>query len=512
MTLATLAEQNLQQFGVYERLIFDGQGYTNLELHEQSQRLAGALSELGLAPGERVLLLMANRPEVLVSYAAIWRAGGVAVPVLFLLEAHELAFIAQNCGARILITTSELVPKVAAATACGAEFEHVLVAGDVEEGQWSLSGLIASGKQSSIVSRSDSDLAVLLYTSGTTGRPKGVMQTHGNLVAATRNSQASSGRDGSKDVGLLVLPLAHSFGLGVAVGGYLFGGKSVLMRWFDPKQVLDLIREYRVTAMAGVPAMYIGLMACADALESAGMPIDTSSVERWLVGAAPMPSEQLVRFERRFGGRMYTGYGLTEACPGIAIDREGRPRKAGSTGLPMEGVDVRIVDDAGNAVAQGELGEVIARGKNISPGYLGLPTETEATFRDGWLFTGDIGYLDEDGYLFIVERKKDLIIRGGFNVYPKDVEEVLHQLPEILECAVVGVPHEVLGEEVAAYVVLRSGAKLAALEVTQHAQAHLAKYKTPAHLFFVDSLPKNGVGKIMKKELRKMAASELGRT
>ncbi|MCB9584329.1 MAG: AMP-binding protein [Polyangiaceae bacterium] len=511
MTLASLAEQNLEQFGVYERLIFDADRFSNLQLHEQSQHLAGALAELGLAPGERVLLLMANRPEVLISYAAIWRAGGVAVPVLFLLEAHEIAFIAQNCGAKILITTTELLPKVEAAKECGAVFEHILVAGSSGPEHMSFTELIATGKRLPVVSRKDSDLAVLLYTSGTTGSPKGVMQTHGNLVAATRNSQASSGRDGSKDVGLLVLPLAHSFGLGVLVGGYLFGGKSVLIRWFDPKLVLDSIREHRVTAMAGVPAMYIGLMACADALEAAGGLVDTSTVERWLVGAAPMPSEQLVRFEKRFGGRMYTGYGLTEACPGIAIDREGHPRKAGSTGLPMEGVEVRIVDDDGAPVPRGELGEVIARGNNISPGYLGLPTETQATFRDGWLFTGDVGYLDDDGYLFIVERKKDLIIRGGFNVYPKDVEEVLHQLPEIQECAVVGVPHEVLGEEVAAYVVLRSGAKLEAARLTQHAQAHLAKYKTPAHLFFVDSLPKNGVGKIMKKELRKLAATQLGR-
>lgn len=512
MTLASLAERNLEQFGVYERLVFDGRTLSNLELHEGSSRLAGALRELGLTPGDRVLLLLPNCPEVLVSYAAIWRAGGVAVPVLFLLEAHEIAFIAENCGARVLITSTELLPKVQAAMEHGATFEHVLVAGSPGGRGLDLAELIASGKHlERAVPRTDTDLAVLLYTSGTTGRPKGVMQTHGNLVAATRNSQASSGRDAANDVGLLVLPLAHSFGLGVAVGGYLFGGKSVLMRWFDAKLALDLIREHRVTAMAGVPAMYIGLMACADALQAAGAAVDTSSVERWLVGAAPMPMEQLARFEQRFGGRMYVGYGLTEACPGIAIDREGHPRKPGSTGLPMEGVEVRIVDDAGAPVARGELGEVIARGKNISPGYLGLEQETQTTFRDGWLYTGDVGYLDDDGYLFIVERKKDLIIRGGFNVYPKDVEEALHQLPEILECAVVGVPHEVLGEEVVAYLVLRAGAELDVTRVVDHAQARLAKYKTPAHVFFVDSLPKNGVGKIMKKELRKLAASQLGR-
>ncbi|MCA9630952.1 MAG: AMP-binding protein [Myxococcales bacterium] len=510
MTLAHLAEQNLEQFGVYERLVFEGDALTNLELHERSQQLAGALVELGLSPGDRVLVLLTNRPEVLVGYAAVWRAGGVVVPVLFLLEAHELAFIAQNCGARILITSAELLPKVEAAKQHGARFDHVLVADETAGRYLELSGVIAGGKKlETAVPRAERDLAVLLYTSGTTGRPKGVMQTHGNLVAATRNSQASSNRDGAKDVGLLVLPLAHSFGLGVAVGGYLFGGKSVLMRWFDPKRVLELISKHRVTAMAGVPAMYIGLLACADALQGAGQVVDTSSVERWLVGAAPMPMEQLVRFERRFGGRMYVGYGLTEASPGIAIDRDGHPRKAGSTGLPMEGVEVRIVDEAGRALPPGEHGEVIARGKNISPGYLGLPDETAMAFRDGWLFTGDVGYLDEDGYLFIVERKKDLIIRGGFNVYPKDVEEVLHQLPEILECAVVGVPHEVLGEEVAAYLVLRSGATLDAAGVVAHAQARLAKYKTPAHVFFVDSLPKNGVGKIMKRELRQLAASEL---
>jgi long-chain acyl-CoA synthetase len=219
-----------------------------------------------------------------------------------------------------------------------------------------------------------------------------------------------------------------------------------------------------------------------------------------------MPVEQLNAFEAKFGGTMYVGYGLSEACPSVANEREGLPRKPGSTGLPIEGVKVKIVDDAGHEVPRGTVGEICAQGRNVSPGYLDNPEATAETFRDGWLFTGDCGYFDEDGYLFIVERKKDLVIRGGLNVYPKDVEEVLYKHPLVLEAAVVGVPDVKMGEEVCAFVVLKEGAAATREEIIAHCQASLAKYKTPRYVEFVPSLPKTGIGKIRKKELRKLAA------
>lgn len=507
MNLAILAEQNLEQFGEYERLVFEDQSFSNADLHAQSSRLAGALVELGLAPGDKVVVIMPNSPAVLVAYPAIWRAGLTVIPVLFLLEERELVYILKNSQARAVITSPDQQSKVLAAAAQVQSVAHVIVTGAGSGGEQHLSfeELAAQGKQlANAVARSKDDLAVLLYTSGTTGLPKGVMQTHHNLRSATLNAQNSGRKSRPDDVGLLVLPLAHSFGLSVLVGGYIYGGKAVLMRWFEPEQALALIQKHRVRAMAGVPAMFIGMLA-----HPAAEKYDTSSMERWLVGAAPMPTKQLERFEERFGGTMYVGYGLTEACPGIATEREGMPRKPGSTGVPMAGVDVKIIDDQGAELPRGEVGELIARGENISPGYLGREEETARTFRDGWLHTGDMAYQDEEDYVFIVERKKDLIIRGGFNVYPKDVEEVIHQLPDVTECAVVGVPHERLGEEVAAYVVIKKDSYLDAERLIAYCQEHLAKYKTPRHVVFLGALPKNRIGKIMKKELRKRAAEEL---
>ncbi|MFW6050041.1 MAG: class I adenylate-forming enzyme family protein [Myxococcota bacterium] len=507
MNLAELADENLRKFGEYERLVFEGRTYTNRALHDRACRLATALG--GLGQGEKVVIMMPNSPDVLVSYPAIWRAGLVVIPVLFLLEAHELRYILEDSRAKVVITSPEMLPKVREATAGLPTVERIVVTGepgDVPEGTESFERLVAEHEpMDRAVPREGSDLAVVLYTSGTTGRPKGVMQTHHNLYAAAMNSWRTAKTRDPNDVSLLVLPLAHSFGLGVSINGYLFGGKAVLMRWFDAEQALALIQEHRVRAMAGVPTMFVYMLHHPKAGE-----YDTSSMQRWLVGAAPMPVAQLRQFEATFGGTMYVGYGLSEACPGVAVEREDLPRKPGSCGVPMEGVEVKVVDDEGKPLPPGEVGEIIARGENISPGYYEMPEATAQTFRDGWLLTGDMGYLDEDGYLFVVERKKDLIIRGGFNVYPKDVEEVLYRHPAVQEAAVVGVPHESLGEEICAYVVLESGKQATAEDIIGHCQGELAKYKTPRHVVFLDAMPKTLIGKIIKKELRRMAAEAHG--
>lgn len=505
MNLASLAEQNLERFGEYERLIFEGESFTNRALHERSRRLAAGLETLGVGPGDRVVVVAMNSPDVLVAYPAIWRTGAIVIPVLFLLETHEIEYVLQNSGARVVITSPELHVKVTSAAA-DAAVEHIVVTGNSPESAVSFNELIEQSEpREELVERGPDDLAVILYTSGTTGHPKGVMQTHRNLHAAVMNSYESSGRKNRDQTSLLVLPLAHSFGLAVLVGGYLYGGKSVLMRWFEPETALRLIQEHQIEAMAGVPTMFVYMLNHPKADD-----YDTTTMQRWLVGGAPMPVEQLRQFEARFGGTLYVGYGLTEASPGIAAEREGMERKPGSTGVPMANVEVRIVDDEGTDVATGELGEVIARGENISPGYYEMPAETKAAFRDGWLYTGDVGYLDEDGYLFIVDRKKDLIIRGGFNVYPKDLEEVLALHPDVLECAVVGVPDPVMGEEICAFVVAKPGAELTADELIEHCQGHLAKYKTPRFVELCEQLPKTGIGKIQKKQLRAMAAERFG--
>jgi long-chain acyl-CoA synthetase len=510
MNLAQLTVDSLDKFGDYERLVFEGRSYTNRELFETGRRLAGGLASLGLEPGDRVVIMMPNCPEVLSSYPAIWRAGLVVIPVLFLLEAHELRYILENSEARAILTSPEVYAKVSEAMKGVATVEHVVVTGapgTTPEGTLSFDALVEqSAPMDGIVDRAADDLAVVLYTSGTTGQPKGVMQTHRNLLANAMNSYESSSPRDPGEVSLVVLPLAHSFGLGLSVSGNLFGGKAILMRWFNPEEALSLIERYRVNTMAGVPTMYVYMLHHPDAGK-----YDTSSMRRWLVGAAPMPTEQLAQFERKFGGTMHVGYGLTESCPGISVEREGMPRKPGSTGVPMENVKVKIVDDAGQELPRGQVGEIIASGENISPGYYRNAEATAETFRDGWLYTGDMGYLDEDGYLFIVERKKDLIIRGGLNVYPKDVEEVLYRHEAVQEAAVVGVPDEMMGEEVCAYIVLKHGATADTEALIRHCQSNLAKYKTPRHVEFIKAMPKTTIGKIQKKRLRSMAAEKYGK-
>jgi long-chain acyl-CoA synthetase len=505
MNLATLPRDNLEKFGEYERLIFEGRTFTNRELYDASRRLATALARLELAPNDKVVVFAMNCPEVLISYPAIWSAGCVAIPVLALLDTNELSYILKNSEAKALITTPELYDRAKdAVRRSGGTVRHVIVIGGTEQlpdDALSFDRLVAESEpMAEPVDRDAADLAVILYTSGTTGNPKGVMQTHGNLFANAYNSYNSQLRKDLKLTSLLVLPLAHSFGLGVSIGGNLYGGKAILTRWFDPEESLKLIQEHKIQAMAGVPTMYIYMLNHPHADR-----YDTSTMERWLVGGAPMLHEQMKQFEKKFGGRVFVGYGLTESCPGISGDREELPSKPGSCGVPNSGVKVKIVDEEGNVLGPNQPGEICASGDNISPGYYKMPEATAETFKDGWLHTGDVGYLDDDGYLFIVERKKDLIIRGGFNVYPKDVEEVLAEHPAVQECAVVGVPDALMGEEVYAYIVRKHGADVSSAELIKHCQSRLAKYKTPKHVEFVDAMPKTNIGKIQKKELRKLA-------
>ena len=507
MNLALLADRDLAERGERERLWFEERSYTNRELHDASCRLAGSFAQLGISQDDRVVVLMPNCPEVLISYPAIWRVGAVVVPVLFMLEADELSYILQNSQAKAVITTPELLAKVRHAQ--GDRALHVIV---VTHGQNEVSApclrfesLAQLGEPLlEAAARAPDDLAVVLYTSGTTGQPKGVMQTHNNLSANALNSW-NTAVEKDPGVSLLVLPLAHTFGLSALVSGYLFGGRAVLVRKFVPHEALAMIERHRVTVMAGVPTMFMYMLMTPGSF-------DTSSVRRWIVGAAPMPTEQLQKFEQRFGGRMLVGYGLTEASPTIAVEREEEPRKPGSTGRPVEGVRVRIVDEARCELPQGQVGEICAAGENITRGYLGMPEATAECFQDGWLYTGDMGYLDDDGVLFVVERKKDLIIRGGLNVYPKDVEEVLYRHPAVAECAVVGVPDPMLGEQVCACVVLKSGVDASPEALIAHCQLSLAKYKTPRYIELMSSLPKTPIGKVQKKELRKWASEKLGQS
>jgi long-chain acyl-CoA synthetase len=495
MNLASLGDEGIARYGEYVSLAFEGREWTNVAQRARAHRFAHALRRLGVAPGDRVVVMLPNCPEVLQAYAAILRLGAVVVPVIFLLSPEEVRHILADSEAKVVVTSPELAWK-----AEGFAGPIVLVGGEAPGARAYDELIAAESEEFRMVDRADGDLAVILYTAGTTGRPKGVALSHGNLAANARAAASLYELD-RREWALAVLPLSHSYGLTVMNAGHLLGTRGVLLRWFNPELVLSSIERYRVQSMSGVPTMFVHLLNWPDADR-----FDTSTMRLWGSGAAPLPPEIVEPFEKKFGGRILEGYGLTEAAPIVSAHRLSGVRKLGSVGQPIPGVEVKILDDDDRQLPAGEAGEVCVRGPNVMLGYYRMPEETARTLRNGWLHTGDIGRLDADGFLYIVERKKDLIIRGGFNVYPREVEDVLYAHPKVAEAAVVGVRDAVMGEEVRAFVVLKAGEQVPAPELIAFCQERLAKFKCPREVRFVEALPKSPIGKILRKELRRLDA------
>jgi long-chain acyl-CoA synthetase len=504
VSLALLSDDNIQRFGEYEALAFEGRRITNMDQHRAASRVAHALVRLGVQPGDRVVVMLPNCPQVMQSYGGILRVGAVIVPVIFLLGEAEVAHIVADSEARVVITSSDMVGKIEKQIGVLPNLRHVLlVSGGGQSGLRSFEEETdGESDRFEAVPRGDGDLAVILYTSGTTGTPKGVALSHANLESNARASASLFELDRER-WGVGVLPLSHSYGLTVMNAGHILGTRSALLRWFNPEEVLRTIQEFRAEAMSGVPTMFVYLLNYPGASA-----YDTSTMRVWGSGAAPLPVEVVEPFEHRFGGKLLEGYGLTEASPVVAAHRLSGVRKLGSVGQPIPGVTVSIRDDDDRALPVDEVGEVCVQGPNVMVGYYRNPEETAKTIRGGWLRTGDMGRLDADNYLYIVERKKDLIIRGGFNIYPRDVEEALYAFPGVAEAAVIGLPDTLMGEEVVAFVVLKPGQAATADEVAGFCQARLAKYKCPKEIRFVDALPKSPVGKILRKELRGQARTQ----
>ncbi len=502
MNLASLTDYNLETYGEYDATIYEGRTYTNRELFDAGRRLSNALTALGIEPGERVAMMLPNCPEVGISYGGILRMGGVVVPVLFLLATEELHHILADSEARAIITSPEFVAKaIEAAIGCDPA-PTVIVAGGAAEGTLSFEDLLAAASPDApLVEREADDPALFMYTSGTTGRPKGVVLTHGNMLHQAEAIHEISELDRSA-LTLAVMPLAHAGGLVGWVAGTKNGARSVLMRWFDPDAFCRNVQEHGVIATGLVPTM-AALLLNHPAIDQ----YDLSTLEHVAFGAAPAPIELIRTFEQRTGSTVRMVYGLTEAAPIVTADRISSPRKPGSCGFAIPGVTVAIMDPDGNQLKPGELGEICVRGPNVMAGYHNLPEATAEAIRDGWLRTGDVGHLDEDGYLFIIDRVKDLIIRGGLNVYPHDVEEVLVSHPGVAEAAVVGIPDPIYGEEVEAFVVRRIGTEATEDELLAHCREHLAKYKSPRRVSFVPDLPRNQVGKVLKRVLREQAVA-----
>ncbi|QIZ68674.1 long-chain-fatty-acid--CoA ligase [Geobacillus subterraneus] len=502
MDLRTIWTENIEQFGVYPLLMFEGKAYTNADCEAWSSRLAHTLIELGVKPGDRVVVTMPNSPEVAIAFSGVIKAGAVVVPVLPLLQAQELHYIFQDCEPKVVLTAEMLWMKVKEA-ANGLPSPPAVFTLDRPDSPHSLQRRIEQAPSTvPPLAISQGEAAALLYTSGTTGEPKGVVLTHQNLYANAKAAaeMARLLQTEHERVALGVLPISHAFGFTMMNVALLLGDQVVLLPYFEPKKVLKAIETHRVTHTAMVPAMFHAL--CHE--PEAGR-YDTSSFIACVSGSASLPPSLAEQFERQFGCLILEGYGLSEAAPIVTATDPTKPIKRGSVGLPLPGVQVAVVDEHGRRLPPNEVGELIVSGPNVFQGYYKKEEETARTLRDGWLYTGDMARIDEDGYVFIVDRKKDVIIRGGFNIYPRDLEELLLTHPAVVEAGVVGVPSPKMGEEVVAYVVVRRGENVTEEELIRFCQQKVAKYKSPRFLKMVGYLPKNLLGKTDKKKLREWA-------
>lgn len=472
---------------------------TYAEVDELASRVAGGLRAAGLEPGDKVAVQLPNVPEFVCAYFGILKAGLVMVPINPLLTEHEVAYHLTDSDARILIAHDAFrEAAVAGATRAGDVPTYIVGAVGEHPGVRSFDDLAAAEAWDDQFPTGADDTAVLLYTSGTTGRPKGAELTHFQLFM---NCTVAGNLFGVKadDVSLAVLPLFHVFGLSSVLNmAVRFGSTMVMVPRFEAGAVLDAIERHRVTVFAGVPTMYMAL------LEADREGRDVSSLRAAASGGASIPGEVIRAFEEAFPGVvLLEGYGLSETASTATFNVSPEERRVLSVGKPIWGIEVRVVGDDGAELPAGpeHVGEVVIRGHAVTNGYYKRPDATAEAIRNGWLHTGDLGYRDEDGYFFIVDRLKDLVIRGGYNVYPREVEEVLYEHPDVIEAAVVGKPDERLGEEVVAFVALRDGSATTPDEIQAHCKERLAAYKYPREVFIETALPKGATGKILKREL-----------
>jgi long-chain acyl-CoA synthetase len=460
-------------------------------LDRAAARVAGLLRAKGVQPGDRVGIMLPNVAHFAVCYYGALRVGAAIVPMNPLLKEREVAFHLGDSEARVILAWHQFAD-AAHAGAEHAGVECVLV----EPGQFEAL-LQRCQPADEVIDRRPEDTAVILYTSGTTGKPKGAELTHENIL---RNVEVTVGLFGldERAVTLGALPFFHAFGQTCALNATVsVGGTLTLIPRFEAGKALAILGRDAVTVFEGVPTMYAAMLHH-DAADTA----DTSALEVCVSGGAAMPVEIMRAFEAKFGCEILEGYGLSETSPVASFNRRGRQRRPGSIGLPIDGVEMRLVDDAAKPIGEGDVGEIQIRGHNVMKGYWRRPEATaDAIDAEGWFSTGDIARIDEDGYFFIVDRKKELIIRGGFNIYPREIEEVLYEHPDVREAAVIGIPHAELGEEVAAAVALKSGAQSTPEVLRDFVKQRVAAYKYPRHVWLVDELPKGPTGKIVKREI-----------
>jgi long-chain acyl-CoA synthetase len=532
MNIGSGLDDNIKRFGEYEALYFEGRSYTNVEINRNANLLGNALKALGINKGDRVALQMPNSPKVIFAFPAIYKIGAVVVPLNPLLRPDQAAYIYKDSGAKATITSSDFVDRVIEAQKQTPSLQHIILTDrdDVAGTIYCDNIMSNNSDELALEQTGNDDIAALMYTAGTTGPPKGVMHTHYSLhinalsfyeyilvhrsVTLHLNSRALNPRTlqfneltqrvsgvNREMVSLGVLPLSHSFGIAFNNTGNFVGGKTILLRWWNVEEALQAVQRFHVTQMAAVPTMYIQMLEFPE-LDK----YDLSSLEDCQCGGAPLPVEVALKWKEKLGVDIREGWGLTETGATTTGQPGDLPPKYGSIGKSLLKCNtIRIFDEKGQELPAGQQGEIVVQGPTLMKGYWNLPEETAKTIKNSWLYTGDIGYMDEDGYFYITARKKDIIIRGGENVSPVEVEEVILQHPAVAEAGVIGMPDTVYGEEIKAFVVMKPDKHVNEEELVAFCKNCLPTFKLPKRVQFVESLPKNILGKVLRAELRQLS-------
>ncbi|MCJ7515547.1 MAG: AMP-binding protein [Dehalococcoidia bacterium] len=531
MNIGSLIEDNVKRFGENETIYFEGTWYTNAEINRSANQLGNALKALGIGKGDRVAVQMPNSPPVFSAFPAIYKIGGIVVPLNPLLRPDQAAYIYRDCGAKALLTSSDYLGWILDAQKQAHDLKYIILTDkDDIPGTISYRKLVSDSSTELAVEKTDNDdVAALIYTAGTTGQPKGVMHTHYSLyinalsffeyllinhpltVRSTiyhmdpktlepiEESLAITGFTRS-NISLGVLPLSHSYGIAFSNLSSFVGGKTVVLRWWNVEEALKAIQSFKITHIAAVPTMYIQMLDFPD-LDK----YDLSSLQACNSGGAALPVEIALKWKEKTGVDIREGWGLTESGATSTGQPVELPPKYGSVGRNLLRCNViKVFDDNGQELPPRQRGEIVIKGPTLMKGYWNLSEDTTQAIRNGWLYTGDIGYMDEEGYLYITDRKKDIIIRGGENVSPQEIEEVLYRNHKVAEAGVIGIPDKTYGEEIKAFVVLKLQEQASEEEIIAFCRESLPSFKTPKSVQFIEALPKNLLGKILRAELRKL--------
>jgi long-chain acyl-CoA synthetase len=486
----------------------DGRQFSFAQFDAAVERAAAMLRSHGIAKGDVVSMLMPNSAEYIIAYFACWKLGVLAGPVNSLLKEHEIEFVMNNSEAKAILVHSDFQPVIEKIETRLPHLQAIInfddeaqATGEVcrkpdrQGGQLSTPAL-PDGRASDAIGRDDD--AIIIYTSGTTGKPKGCLLTHGNLIANARQISDWLGFTESDRL-LTIMPLFHMNAVSVTTMSALYaGGSTVISPKFSASKFWNVISDNQITSFGSVATMLSMLLNTYPDGVPAGL--KTDQLRFAMCGSAPVPAEVMKKFEETFNCPVIEGYGLSESTCRSTFNPPDERRRAGSCGLPI-GNEMKVVDEDDNEVADGELGEIVLRGENILKGYFKNPEANEHAFRGGWFHTGDVGYRDKDGFFYIVDRKTDMIIRGGENIYPREIDEVLYQHPAVAAAATIGIPDKLYGEEVAAFIVLKNGLKASEEDLISHCQKELADYKCPKTVHFVKEIPKGPTGKLLKREL-----------